>query len=201
MVLNGVKDLTAIKTNQRNQSTVPYLFHVSRLAAKKNVHLLIQMMKYLPDYELVIAGKGHSDYEQQLHRLIDREGLHNVALVGRILEDEKAFFYRHCVALAFPSISEGFGLPVIEAMYFGKPVFLSRLTALPEIGGDVAYYFDKLEPRDMAEVVRRGLAEHQDNEAARSQLIRQHAATFSWEKATESYIEYYKDILATDTKG
>jgi len=62
-----------------------------------------------------------------------------VSLLGTISESDKIFYYKNCLAFAFPSLREGFGFPVLEAMTFGKPVFLSNKTSLPEIGGSHAF--------------------------------------------------------------
>ena len=102
--------------------------------------------------------------------------------------------YAACRALLFPSLCEGFGLPPIEAMKLGKPVFLSTLTALPEIGGKEAFYWADLSPVPMAEVVRKQLAFF-DATPSYSDRLRQNAARFDWDECIEQYIQYYLEIL------
>ena len=108
-----------------------------------------------------------------------------------ISEAQKAWAYGHCVGFVFPSFTEGFGLPPIEAMYFGKPVFLSRLTSLPEVGGDAAFYFDSFEPQAMRRVVERGL----QSAAAHAGAVQRHARQFNWDRAAQTYLKMYADTL------
>ena len=94
--------------------------------------------------------------------------------------------------LFFPSIGEGFGLPVIEAMWFGKPVFLSTATCLPEIGGEAAYYFESFDPDDMQAVFEKGMQHYCQTQP--QELIKQRAASFSWDKAAKEYTEIYRQL-------
>jgi glycosyltransferase involved in cell wall biosynthesis len=107
-----------------------------------------------------------------------------------VSEEEKCWYYRKCLAFALPSRAEGFGLPVIEAMHYGKPVFLSNLAALPEIGGEAAYYFESFDAAAMQEVFRTGLADYEA--AGRSAAIRRHALRYSWDDAAAAYLRLYR---------
>ncbi|MBL4867407.1 MAG: glycosyltransferase [Pseudomonadales bacterium] len=79
----------------------------------------------MPQYKLFIAGKNDTAYAARIREEIQALGLSDrVQLVGVIPEEDKYMLYESCVAFLFPSITEGFGLPVIEAMSFGTPVFL-----------------------------------------------------------------------------
>lgn len=196
VILNGVTDQSCLQEEViMPQIPEKFFLHVSRLAAKKNVHLLVEMMKYLPDENLVLAGKGRSPYEQRLKKIIEENHLTNVYLLGSVTAEEKAALYRKCKAFLFPSLSEGFGLPVVEAMCFGKPAFISDRTSLPEIGGDAAYYFTELRPDKMAEVIAGQMPLFEKDRECLETKIKQHAAQFSWKKAANEYISYYLDIL------
>ncbi|MBQ8046597.1 MAG: glycosyltransferase family 4 protein [Prevotella sp.] len=173
-----------------------FLFHMSGLGRKKNAHLLVEMMRYLPDERLYIAGKGEKGSIETLERLTDRHHLTNVRLLGVVSEGEKTWLYAHCKAFFFPSLSEGFGLPVVEAMSYGKPVFISRLTSLPEVGGRAACYFDELSAESMAEVYRKGIADYAENKEERVRTLERQASLFSWDKAADAYMAYYLDILS-----
>src|SRR5258708_8638554 len=111
---------------------------------------------------------------------------------GAITEAEKAWDLRNCMALAFPSVAEGFGLPVIEAMYYGKPVFLSDQTSLPEIGGSEAYYFTDFDPAAMQEVFSQGMTDYQ--RPGKAEKIRQRALSFSWDQAAQGYLNVYRKL-------
>src|SRR5207344_2364333 len=105
--------------------------------------------------------------------------LRNLQVVQEVSDARKSWLYAHCKAFLFPSLTEGFGLPPLEAMHFGKPVFLSKLTSLPEVGGDAAAYFDDFEPLSM----RHGIESAMPALLARSEEIRRHAAGFNWDLA------------------
>ena len=93
----------------------------------------------------------------------------------------------------FPSLTEGFGIPVIEAMLLGKPTFLSTKTSLPEIGGNKAYYFENFKEEHMNSVFEHGMNDYYENNKVKE--IIEWAQQFSWEKASKEYIEVYKEVL------
>ena len=103
-----------------------------------------------------------------------------VRVLIRISEADKAWYITQCLAYLQPSLAEGFGLPVVEAMQIGKPVFLSRLTSLPEVGGAAAYYFDDFTPATMQQTLVTGLAQHSPARAAASGAIGA-GLTTSWQ--------------------
>jgi glycosyltransferase involved in cell wall biosynthesis len=144
--------------------------------------------------ELVIAGKyddeGYVSYIR--NKSLQLGVANNVRLLGPVTENEKAWYYNNCTAFAFPSISEGFGLPVIEAMRYGKPLFLSDKTALPEIGGDVSFYFRNFQPDHMQNVFDDGMLKYNAN--GLRERIKQRGAHFSWEKAAQKYAEVYRSV-------
>ena len=202
IIPNGASDLTGIpspdtRTLNGQQLPTRFLFSISRWAPKKGQHLMVEMMQFLPDHHLVLAGTSHDSYRHLVEETVRRLRLKNVTLLNAVSEEEKAMLYRNCESFLFPSQSEGFGLPVIEAMHFGKPTFLSRLTALPETGGDAAYYFDDLQPESMAATVQEGLRDFATDKEGKAMAIKAHAEKFSWSTAAGSYFQYYQDILAT----
>ena len=89
------------------------------------------MMKLIKDYNLIISGNNDKEYGQVIKKLIRDNNLENqVFLTGKVSDEGKQFYMKNCKAFLFPSIREGFGLPPIEAMRFGKPVFLSDKTSI-----------------------------------------------------------------------
>ena len=201
VIYNGVTNLNTESADTYEQTlkdmNVPkdFLFHISRWSDKKNVLLQLEMMQHLPNEHLVLAGSGKKKFEQSVKDTIERLSLHNVTVVGRISTEQKAALLSRCKALIFPSLSEGFGLPVAEAMCFGKPSFITRLTSLPEIGGDINYYFTSLDAKQMAKDVEQGLADFATNPDSKAQALKQRAATFSWDNSADGYIQYYLDLL------
>lgn len=171
----------------------PFLFALGMVCAKKNFHVLVSLLRG-NELCLLIAGVVKEPYRQIILAEAARWGVAGrVIITGPISADDRNWYYANCEAFAFPSLAEGFGLPVIEAMYHGKPVFLSTLTSLPEVGGDAAYYFDSFEPERMAAVFEQGMADFADGGAAR---VRQHASQFTWERAAAAYLDLYRRCLS-----
>lgn len=172
-----------------------FLFSIGIFNKKKNFHSLVQMMRKLDGFKLVIAGNNATDYGNEIRQLIHEYSLQDrVILAGTISENEKVWYYKHCKALVFPSLAEGFGIPPIEAMMYGKPVFLSKLTSLPEIGGNIAFYFENFEPHVMANQIKSGLSIVKNDPHFSLNSI-SYAAQFSWETCIKKYLDVYKEAL------
>jgi glycosyltransferase involved in cell wall biosynthesis len=169
--------------------STPFLFHLSRMSPSKNPQALLGLAAAWPQMTFVFSGPP-SDEAKHLRATVR---LPNVQFHLGISDAQKAWAYAHCTGFLFPSLAEGFGLPPIEAMHFGKPVFLARRTCLPEIGGDAADYFDDFAPAAMRRIVERGLQRHV--EVGRAQAIRDHAAHFSWDRAADAYLALYTKLL------
>ncbi len=172
----------------------PFFFSIGEFTQRKNFGVLVSMLKHLPNFDLVLAGNTDRPYHQELLKLISDLNLEErVHIVGKIDEDTKRYYLSHCEALVFPSLREGFGIPPIEAMTFGKPVFLSNNTSLPEIGGSDAFYWDHYEPEYMAKVVSEGLQKVK-NDHNYAQRVKEHAASFNWIETAKKYIQVYKAL-------
>lgn len=191
VIYNGVTDLTASRQEPVEGIEPGYLFHLSNLQPNKNVELLVDMMRFLPGERLVIAGAWV--HNPNLRQQIEKIG--NVTAVDNVPDGQRAWLYANCKAFLFPSQCEGFGLPPLEAMAFGKPAFLSDLTSLPEVGGDKAFYWHELNPGRMASEISHGLACHYADPQGRADQLRRHVSRFTWEKCCDMYIRYYLDIL------
>ena len=193
VIYNGADKLVLPQQHEPlYKPTRKFIFTIGSLASKKNFHVLPALLNN-NDLELIIAGKI-TDYQQRIMEEAQKHHCTNrVKLIGLISDEDKAWYYKNCEAFAFPSIAEGFGLPVIEAMHFGKPVFLSKYTSLPEVGGSAAWYFDNFEPESMQVTFAKGLEEYAVNNMA--ETIIQHAAQFNWEKTAQQYLDLYSDCL------
>jgi glycosyltransferase involved in cell wall biosynthesis len=187
VIHNGVSDLTGAPQHPlEGIGSGPFLLHVSRMAPTKNIVAILGLAAAWPEQRLVLAG-ADSPYSREVERMVAERGLRNVTIRLDLSEAQKAWAYAHCEGFLFPSLAEGFGLPPVEAMYFGKPVFLSRLTSLPEVGGDAAYYFDGFEPAAMRRVVEQGLT----SSGARRAAIVARAKLFDWERCADAYVSLY----------
>ncbi len=171
----------------------PFLFTIGLVQPRKNFHVLPPLLLG-NDYELVIAGLNEFDYGKEVMEAAKKFGVEDrVKLIGPASEEEKYWYYKHCEAFLFPSYAEGFGLPVIEAMYHGKPVFISDKTSLPEVGGDAAYYFRSFDPDNMRQVFKKGMEDYVLTNP--SEKIKQQAAKFNWDDCAAEYIEVYQQML------
>ena len=178
----------------KHELSRPYLFSIGEFTERKNFGVLVPMLKNLPDYDLVLAGNTDRPYHDQLLEIIKEYKLENrIHIVGKIDEDTKRYYLSHCDALVFPSLREGFGIPPIEAMTFGKPVFLSNNTSLPEIGGQDAFYWDHYDPDYMAQIVRNGLQKSK-TDTNYAHRVKAHASTFNWLETAKNYIKVYKAL-------
>ncbi len=172
----------------------PFIFTMGYVNRKKNFHTLVPLLKDT-SFDLIIAGKlDEQDYihkmRLQARKLGVSERLH---ILGPVSEEDKAWYLNNCLAFMLPSLAEGFGAPVVEAMKFGKPLFLSNLTSLPEIGGKVAFYFNNFEAGHMQRVFKEGLTEYEKNGLATRIMNR--GNEFSWENKAAAYIKVYQSLL------
>ncbi|KRD09985.1 glycosyl transferase family 1 [Flavobacterium sp. Root901] len=174
----------------------PFFYSIGDFIERKNYSSIIKMMKLIKDYNLIISGNNDKKYGEEIKKLIEDNGLNNqVFLTGKVSDQGKQFYMKNCTAFLFPSIREGFGLPPIEAMSFGKPVFLSDKTSLPEIGGDVSNYWANFDPEYMKDILFEGLTHFDNNKNEIESLLKKRAASFDWKIAAAEYFNVYKEIL------
>jgi glycosyltransferase involved in cell wall biosynthesis len=195
VIFNGVEQFETHIAQKPNfiKSNKPFFFSIGEIKRKKNFHVLLPLMKLYPDKELYIAGQNVTRYANEILNQIETLSLTNVHLVGKITHEERIWLYHHCEAFLFPSLFEGFGLPVIEAMSFGKPVFSSRETSLKEIGGDCAFFWDNFEPEHMKELIENQLtAFHNSPELSKKNI--DYATTFSYELHMKRYMSIYRQL-------
>jgi glycosyltransferase involved in cell wall biosynthesis len=186
VVYNGVADLSqSVRTQPSGFMLKDYLLHISRMSPSKNVGVLIEMAALWPDQALLLVGPDSPEVSKHKAH-VAQLGLKNVHFLTDVSEAEKAWLLAHCKAFLFPSLIEGFGLPPIEAMYFGKTVFVSRLGSLPEVCGDRAYYWNDLSPAAMKRDVQGVLQadDFQPNRPAPSM-------PYNWRTAGDQYLALY----------
>ncbi|OWK69451.1 glycosyltransferase family 1 protein [Pedobacter sp. AJM] len=193
VIYNGADKLIANDNHQPAfKPTGKFLFTIGLLSVQKGFHLLPAILKD-NDFELVICGRETPHKERIIEEAQKYNCLTRVHITGPISDDDKAWYYKNCSAFLFPSVAEGFGLPVIEAMHFGKPAFLSKFTSLPEVGGDAAYYFDSFEPESMQKVFYNGMKDFEERNRNQEMILQ--AEKFSWERAANQYLNLYEETL------
>lgn len=189
--INEIKDLHKPAAAPQG----PFLFSLGAIAPKKNFHVLPQL---LPgnEFHLLIAGITQSAaYKQKIEEEAARLGVRNrLRFTGPVTENDKQWYLKNCAAFVFPSLAEGFGLPVVEAMYFGRPVLLSRATSLPEVGGDAACYFNGFAKEEMQQDLEACLRRF-ETDAGLKDRLRRRAFSFSWTDAALAYHNVYDELL------
>ena len=173
----------------------PFLFSIGNFLQHKNFQSLVEMMKHLSGYKLIVAGKTETPYGKKVLQKIKQLGLTDrVLLPGMISDAEREWLYKNCDVFVFPSLTEGFGFPVLEAMQFGKPVVMSNRTSLPEIAGDSGFFFTSYEAPEMAKSVMDAAQAFKNNPSLAIQS-RRHAESFSWQATAQQYADVYRTLL------
>jgi glycosyltransferase involved in cell wall biosynthesis len=176
------------------QPNKPFLFGMGYVNQKKNYGVLLPLLEQNKDLELLVAGRlDEPDYIANMQKQAEEKGVADrLKILGPVSEGEKAWYLKHCTAFVHPSLAEGFGAPVVEAMLFGKPLFLSNLTSLPEIGGEAAFYFQNFEPEHMQQVFKQGLQHYQQNGMAEKIMAR--GNEFNWNEKAAEYLKVYQSL-------
>jgi len=176
---------------------VPFIMYTGRPTPHKNLGRLIEAFQLLqkdrPELHLVLVGKQDANYQRH-EANVTAAGIRNVVFTGFVSDGQLRWLYEHCAAYAFPSLSEGFGLPGLEAMAHGAPVASSNATCLPEVHGDAAHYFDPLSVADMAAKI----GEVVDDPGLRAELIKKgtvQVAKYSWSRMAEQTLAVYEQAL------
>lgn len=175
-----------------------FLVFVGTLEPRKNLERLIRAMKIVrsecPGYHLLLIGKGGKE-ERKLRQLVSALRLEDaVHLVGYVNIVDLKIFYHRAVALVLPSLVEGFGFPLLEAMACGLPAVVSGVTALPEVGDQAAVYFDPESYEGIARAIV-FLLQSPSLQAELRHAGKKRAADFSWEKAAAKTLEFYRQVL------
>lgn len=195
VIYNGIERIDGQKAKRPDfVNDRLFFFTIGQIRKKKNFHTLLEVMKSFPEYDLYICGDDHFEYATLLRALIAEKKLTNVYLTGPISGDEKVWMYQNCQAFLFPSTLEGFGIPVIEAMQFGKPVFSSSCSSLPEVCGKHAFLWEDFDPVKMVALIKNNLSDFY-KDSGRIEAARQYAFSFSYEKHINEYLKLYKELL------
>lgn len=176
-----------------------YILYVGNDKPHKNLHRLIEVCidlwrRQLMTHRLVLAGMPEAAWRRTVRRYYPWTQQGWVRWLPYCDIETLRAVYAGAAALVQPSLDEGFGLPVAEAMAVGTPVVCSRAGALPEVAGDAAVYFDPTDPAEMAQAIRRVL-EDEDLQSACRERGRQRACRFRWEEAADRFLQLYDRLL------
>lgn len=178
----------------------PYLLFVGIIEPKKNLERLVQAYTLLQkdaiitkDTQLVIAG-GEGWFSERLYRKVQESELtQQIVFPGFIPDEHLPALYSGAALFVFPSIYEGFGLPVLEAMSCGVPVVTSNVSSLPEIAGEAGFLVDPRQPETIARGIAAVLSDLQLQEQMQAKGYRQ-AQKFSWQRTAEETYRVYQEV-------
>jgi glycosyltransferase involved in cell wall biosynthesis len=172
------------------------ILNVGAIQERKNIRRLVEAFETIgPEWKLCLAGSAGYGADRIMARIERSPARHRIAVLGYVSREDLAAWYRRATIFAFPSLDEGFGMPVLEAMAAGTPVVTSNRSALPEIAADAALLVD---PED-TDALSRTLRDLTGNEDLRRDLAQRgacRARSFTWEKAVRQTWQIYRELLA-----
>jgi len=183
----------------------PYLFYPANTWFHKNHVRLLDAMSILVhtgwrDLHLVLTGAEKNAHVEIKHKIRELGLEKYIIWLGHVSQTELALLYQNAAVMVFPSLFEGFGLPVLEAMAAGCPVVCSKTASLPEVAGDAALYFDPVDVESMVASVERVLNDMQLRGTLRERG-RQRAQQFTWQSMAERTRQAYQLAMERYRKG
>jgi len=172
-----------------------YLLFVGMIEPRKNITLIIEALGKISDkkIKLVVVGKKGWMVDE-LFEMIKLKGIEDrIIFTGFIDDDELEIFYKNAKVFLYPSLYEGFGIPVLEAMSAGCPVITSNISSLPEVAGDAAILINPQKQSELTDSINRLL----ENSKLRTELITkgfENVKKFSWEKTAEQTLKVFENI-------
>jgi glycosyltransferase involved in cell wall biosynthesis len=173
----------------------PMILFVGAIQRRKNIVRLVEAFERVASgWKLVLAGSFGFGAEEAIERIERSSRRNDIQVLGYVPEPVLEDLYRRASVFAFPSLDEGFGMPVLDAMARGVPVLTSNVSAMPEVAGDAAWFVD---PTDAASIAE-GLLRLTNNDTLRGELIDKglkRSREFSWEKAVGETWNVYQELL------
>lgn len=187
-----------IEPTKPKSVTEPFILYVGSAFPHKNLDKLVDAFSTLhskyPDLNLVFAGKREQYYQKLETYAEDSPSKTNIMFTGFAQDSDLKWLYEHAKCYVFPSLSEGFGLPGLEAMAHGAPVASSDATCLPEVYGDAAVYFNPRDTKDIAAKISNVI----DNPKLAKDLVEKGYAQvkkYSWKRMAEQTSDIYEENL------
>ena len=172
----------------------PFILHVGAIQRRKNIARLLRAFERVPaGWRLVMAGAGGFESEEILSLVARSPRRGDVELLGYVPRAALEDLYSRAGVFAFPSLDEGFGIPVLEAMAWGAPVVTSNRSALPEVAGDAALLVDPFREEEIAAALIRVIEDSRLAELLRNRG-RERAAQFPWRRAVDGTCCVYREL-------
>jgi len=206
-VLEGVETGFAVSIDDRESVSqtcpelpvnAPYMLCVAHSYPHKKVHVLVDAFHLVEDripHHLILVGtarRGEEHLKKSLDRIHDKGRVHRVH--GLAFQELKGV-YRHAALFALPSVYEGFGLPVLEAMMAGVPVITTSAASLPEVGGEYAVYVNSVTAEAFADQILAVLGWGKERTGKRVAAARKWAETFTWERTADDTMRVFKQVI------
>jgi glycosyltransferase involved in cell wall biosynthesis len=171
------------------------ILNVGAIQTRKNIARLVEAFETVDrSWRLVLAGSSGYGSDAILARIAGSPARERISVTGYVSPAELAAWYAKAAIFAFPSLDEGFGMPILEAMAGGTPVVTSNRSALPEVAGDAAVLVDPESVEELAQA----LCDLIRKEALRGELSRrgvERARLFTWDKAVAETWDVYRELL------
>jgi glycosyltransferase involved in cell wall biosynthesis len=176
----------------------PYLLFVGTLEPRKNIVRIVQAFEWIaqdhPGLGFVLAGKLGWHTAEIVAALENSPMRSRIRHLGFVSEAEKWVLLRNCIMLVYPSLYEGFGLPVLEAMAAGAPVITSNLSSMPEIAGDAAVLVDPNSVEEIAVAIDQLLRDEEGRDCRRRLGLRI-VEDFTWRNTATATCRVYREVL------
>ena len=171
------------------------ILSVGAIQKRKNLGPLIRAFEQIgPDWKLILAGSNGFGAEEIWHLVATSPRRADIEMPGYVTDDQLMQLYANCDIFAFPSLDEGFGIPVLEAMAWGIPVLASDRPALLEVTADAALHFDPTDEDELT-LALQTLTKEDGLRRKLSEMGMVRAAQFSWETAVDQTWEVYKELF------
>jgi len=175
--------------------TLPFMLYVGNSYPYKNLDLVLDALPHLPQELTLVNPCARSVFYDRLLENVKKRGLsHRVLLPGFVPDEDLAVLYAAASVYVFPSFSEGFGLPALEAMHAGLPVVAAKASCLPEVLEDAAAYFDPRDVQDFIRVVTHVLSSQEEQDRLRKKGYIQ-VKKYSWREMAEQTRRVYTESL------
>jgi glycosyltransferase involved in cell wall biosynthesis len=187
-----------LQVREKYRLVEPFVLYVGTIEPRKNLTRLVQAFALVqerhPGLQLVIAGMKGWMYDDLMETIQRLNLSSSVVFTGFIPEEDKPALIAAATVFAYPSLYEGFGIPVLEALACGTPTLTSNVSSLPEVAGDAAVSIEPTNTEDISSALERLLSDDALRTRLRDASLRQ-AAKFTWDKTAQGTLEAYAGAL------